>query len=135
MTTHQQLIDYCENDAEFDCALSGTTSTVVVIDKNKNIIWTACCGDSRAILGSCKNNKHKAIDLCNDHKPNLPKEKKRILNSGGDVKLLEGDIPHRVFVRGRPFPGLAMSRSLGDFIAQMVGVSCEPEVFSHKITP
>jgi len=133
--THDQLVAECNEEAEFDCALSGTTATVVVIDRNANKVYTACVGDSRAIIGTnTTNKKMKSTDLCNDHKPNLPKEKKRILNSGGDVKLLEGDVPHRVFVRGRPFPGLAMSRSLGDFIAHMVGVSEEPEVFERTIT-
>lgn len=132
--THQELVDECNDDAEFDCALSGTTATVCVIDTLTNKLYTACTGDSRAIIGTLNNKKIKSTDLCNDHKPNLPKEKKRIINSGGDVKLLEGDVPHRVFVRGRPFPGLAMSRSLGDFIAHMVGVSAEPEVFVHNLT-
>jgi len=73
------------------------------------------------------------VDLTQDHKPNLPNEKKRIMNSGGEVRKLEGDVPHRVFVRGRAFPGLAMSRSIGDFIANAVGVTCEPEISCHKI--
>jgi len=122
------------DEAEFDCALSGTTGTVVIIDTKNKKIWSACCGDSRAIVGTVKDKKLKSADLTVDHKPNLPKEKKRINNAGGEVKLLEGDVPHRVFVRGRPFPGLAMSRSLGDFIAQMVGVTAEPEIFCRKLS-
>jgi len=53
----------------------------------------------------------------------LPEEKERIYNNGGEVLLLPGNIPHRVFVRGKPYPGLAMSRSLGDYVAQSVGVT------------
>eukprot|EP00341_Mesodinium_pulex_P009212 CAMPEP_0116909832 /NCGR_PEP_ID=MMETSP0467-20121206/14516_1 /TAXON_ID=283647 /ORGANISM="Mesodinium pulex, Strain SPMC105" /LENGTH=66 /DNA_ID=CAMNT_0004585277 /DNA_START=637 /DNA_END=837 /DNA_ORIENTATION=- len=60
-------------------------------------------------------------------------EKKRIMQSGGEVRKLEGDIPHRVFVKGRAFPGLAMSRALGDLIANSVGVSCEPDVAEFEI--
>jgi serine/threonine protein phosphatase PrpC len=37
-------------------------------------------------------------------------------------------VPHRIFVKGKPFPGLAMSRAIGDIIANSVGVSCIPEV-------
>lgn len=44
------------------------------------------------------------------------------------MRKLEGDVPHRVFVRGRAFPGLAMSRAIGDQIANAVGVSSEPDV-------
>ena len=47
---------------------------------------------------------------------------------------MEGDAPHRVFVRGRPFPGLSMSRSIGDTIAALVGVISEPEVKIYSIT-
>jgi len=35
--------------------------------------------------------------------------------------------PARVWVARDMYPGLAMSRSIGDIIAQSVGVSCEPE--------
>lgn len=31
-------------------------------------------------------------------------------SSGGEVKRLEGDIPHRVFLKDKLYPGLAMSR-------------------------
>ena len=33
---------------------------------------------------------------------------------------------HRVWVKNQDFPGLAMSRSLGDKLAHTVGVSAEP---------
>jgi len=70
-----------------------------------------------------------------DHKPTLPLEKKRILQMGGEVRKLQGDIPHRVFVKGRAFPGLAMSRAMGDLIANSVGVSCEPDIAELEIDP
>ena len=44
---------------------------------------------------------------------------------------MEGDIPHRVFIKGRAYPGLSMSRALGDTIAGAVGVISEPEVNSY----
>jgi len=75
----------------------------------------------------------KCKDLSIDHKPNLPEEKKRIHAAGGEVKLLPGDIPHRVFVKNKPFPGLAMSRSIGDLIANQHGTTCEPTVTCHNI--
>lgn len=82
---------------------------------------------------SKRSKKVKTTDLSIDHKPMLPNEKKRIQNSGGEVRKLEGDVPHRVFVRGRAFPGLAMSRALGDAIANAVGVSPEPDIAVVKI--
>jgi len=85
-------------------------------------------GDSKCIVCINEKGKHKAKEITIDHKPTLPNDKKRITQSGGEVRKLEGDISHRVFVKGRAFPGLAMSRACGDLIANSVGVSCEPEV-------
>lgn len=133
--THNYLLQHCDDTGEFDCALSGTTATVCVFDTQTSKLYTAYVGDSRAILGkiSKKSKKIRVTDLSIDHKTNLPNEKKRIYASGGEVRKLEGDVPHRVFVKGRAFPGLAMSRALGDSIAQCVGVSCEPDVSCHKL--
>lgn len=127
------MFSYCNKTEEFDVALSGTTCTIAVIDVTQNKLWIAHVGDSRGIICLCDSGKHKAKELTVDHKPTLPQEKKRIDSRGGEVKKLEGDIPYRVFVRGKAFPGLAMSRALGDLIASSVGVSCEPEVAEFEI--
>ncbi|KAL8433893.1 hypothetical protein ACSSS7_003554 [Eimeria intestinalis] len=68
-----------------------------------------------------------------DHKPTNPAEKKRIEAAGfgcpgGEVMRLDCDIPHRVFVKDHLFPGLAMSRAIGDGIAHQIGVVSEPEI-------
>lgn len=109
--THDELMN--DSNVLFDCSLSGTTVTICIIDKEQNKIWSACCGDSRAILGT-KNSK--GIDLTKDHSPNLPEEKKKIEECGGEVKKSPGDIPYRLYVKGKGYPGLAMSRAIGDFI-------------------
>ena len=92
-------------------------------------------GDSRSVLArKGLGNKIEAYELTRDHKPTLADEKRRIYQAGGEVRRMEGDMPHRVFVRGRPFPGLSMSRSIGDTIAASVGVISEPEVKTYSIT-
>jgi hypothetical protein len=57
-------------------------------------------------------------------------ERNRIINSGGRVdKYVNNGIkagPYRVWVKGENYPGLAMSRSIGDLIATTVGVTSEP---------
>jgi hypothetical protein len=75
--------------------------------------------------------------MSHDHKPELPSEKARIENSGGRVEPMRDGRndpigPPRVWVAREMYPGLAMSRSIGDSIAQSVGVSCEPEVRQAK---
>jgi hypothetical protein len=41
--------------------------------------------------------------------------------------------PHRVWLANRNTPGLAMSRSIGDYKAHEAGVIAEPEVNMHLL--
>ena len=55
----------------------------------------------------------------------------RIYKQRGEVKTgmtLSGDEKPRIYVRGRTFPGLSTSRSLGDLLAHHIGVTSEPSV-------
>ena len=122
--------------AEFDCNFSGTTC-VIVFQCGYRIIC-ANTGDSRAILVS-KLGGHKCepIALSNDHKPNIDTEKKRIYRNKGRVEqYTEFGIktgPFRVWLKNEMYPGLAMSRSIGDIIASSVGVIAEPEIIEYFI--
>ena len=100
-------------------------STVVLTFISKNIIICANCGDSRAILITEEN---KIIPLSRDHKPDLPEEKRRILECGGRVDQIYGMGPFRVWFKDADYPGLAMSRSIGDGYAHKVGVIDVPEI-------
>ena len=80
----------------------------------------------------------KIFCLSYDLKPTLPLEKKRINKSGGRVeqfKEKDGNMngPPRVWVKNEMFPGLAMSRSIGDFIATSVGVIPDPEIIEYTL--
>lgn len=46
---------------------------------------------------------------------------------------MEGDIAHRVFVNGRTYPGLTMTRSIGDTTGVSAGITSEPTVRSVPI--
>lgn len=54
-----------------------------------------------------------AIDLTMDHKPDCPEERKRIEQAGGKV-VFDGFYNYRVYNRTGKYPGLNMSRALGD---------------------
>lgn len=43
--------------------------------------------------------------------------------------------PLRVWVKEDEVPGLAMSRSIGDKVAQSVGVIPDPEILEYELTP
>jgi serine/threonine protein phosphatase PrpC len=120
-----------------DVNFSGTTCILVIIINDK--IICANCGDSRAIMTiEGKDKRNQVVQISRDHKPDLLDEKQRILKANGWVEkynqngLLLG--PFRVFVKNEYYPGLAMSRSIGDFIAGSVGVISEPEITEFIIT-
>ena len=117
----------------FDVTFSGTTC-VLVIQIGKKIIC-ANVGDSRAILVYKNNSKTSIFKLSHDFKPDLPEEKKRIYKMGGIVEqMLDMNGmkagPPRVW---KNYPGLAMSRSLGDFKGKKYGIISLPEIIEVNL--
>ena len=113
----------------FNSMESGSTVVLTFISDNK--IICANCGDSRAALIS--ENENKVIPLSRDHKPDLPEEKRRILECGGRVDKIFGMGPFRVWFKDTEYPGLAMSRSIGDGYAHKVGVIDIPEILEFEV--
>lgn len=110
----------------------GTTSNVLFMRGTD--VWVACSGDSRAIKASRVGGKVVAQDLSDDHKPDLPMERKRIEQCGGTVTAAgPNGRPSRVWVNGRI--GLAMSRSIGDGECKRCGVIPDPEVKRYRLNP
>ena len=127
------LVRCCNSsNAEFDCTLSGSTATLLYLAAGK--LHVAHVGDSRAVLARRTAGKLSAVDLTRDHKPSLPDEIERIYKAGGEVRKMEEDFPHRVFFKGKNYPGIAMSRTVGDLLAQSIGVTCTPEVNCIDLT-
>ena len=136
------------NDTKFDVHFSGTTCILVFRINNKIICSNV--GDSRAFIVERIFtfdqeineiiNKYSIIELSHDHKPNLKEEKERIEKLGGEVDQEylneedeKSDLPFRVWKQGCDYPGLAISRCLGDKIAQEIGVISEPEIIEREI--
>lgn len=122
---------------QINCSFSGTTLVFgLLIDR---VLHVGNVGDSRAVMARRKtDDKLEAIELSRDHKPEDPKEKKRILAAGGRVHPIPGPPnvdcgPSRVWLGDQDIPGLAMSRSIGDNICRDIGVTSEPEVLVHKV--
>uniref|UniRef100_A0ACD5TGQ3 Uncharacterized protein n=1 Tax=Avena sativa TaxID=4498 RepID=A0ACD5TGQ3_AVESA len=117
-----------------DAFNSGCTALSIV--KRGDMMVVANVGDSRAVLGTTSDDGGvAAVQLTVDFKPNLPQEKERIRQCKGRVHSL-GDEPgvHRVWLPDRDAPGLAMSRSFGDYCVKDYGVISAPEVTQRRVT-
>jgi len=121
-----------EKNSDIDANFSGTTCVMVLQVGEK--LLCANVGDSRAIMVK-ENNK--IIPLSIDQKPDDPEESKRIIENGGEISQFEEDGeksgPFRVWKKGEVYPGIAMSRSIGDFIATTLGVVPIPKFIDEKI--
>mmetsp|Transcript_70647 Transcript_70647/g.187433 ORF Transcript_70647/g.187433 Transcript_70647/m.187433 type:complete len:392 (-) Transcript_70647:634-1809(-) len=114
--------------------LSGTTCTLAIHDIQKDKITVAHVADSRAVLSKRCGQKCGGVQLTRDHKPVLPDERKRIESGGGRV-VFDGYENHRVYAKDSRFPGLNMSRCLGDLMGHSeCGLSCEPEVMVRELS-
>jgi serine/threonine protein phosphatase PrpC len=114
-----------------DASYSGSTLVSVYI--KGSALFCANVGDSRAVMGRQQGSRWTAFPLSRDHKPDDAKEAERIHKANGLVHKIitrKGEAlgPYRVWGNDDNSPGLAMSRSLGDCIAQTYGVSSDPEV-------
>ena len=123
----QKAFKHAERDikkSEVDANFSGTTCVMVLQTGDK--LFCSNIGDSRAILVK----EDGIFELSIDQKPNDPEEMKRIEAAGGEVSQFEEDGeksgPYRVWKKGEMYPGIAMSRSVGDLIATSLGVIPEP---------
>ena len=127
----------------FDSNQSGTTC-ILIFQISKYLIC-ANTGDSRCILikkaSHINNNKIYNLtyeNLSKDHKPNNPNEKKRIIEKGGEVHQnlnSEGNFEgvFRIYQKGENFPGLAVSRTIGDIESKLIGNISEPDVILKNI--
>ena len=124
---------------QIDSDLSGSTCISVIYTPKKLII--ANVGDSRCVLGSrfCENN-WKFENLSRDHKPNIKEEADRIKKNGGRIRpIIDEDGcfvgPLRVYMKDKDLPGLAMTRSFGDYFASLAGTIAIPEIKEHILIP
>eukprot|EP00746_Dinoflagellata_sp_MGD_P164856 gnl/MRDRNA2_/MRDRNA2_93772_c0_seq1.p1 gnl/MRDRNA2_/MRDRNA2_93772_c0~~gnl/MRDRNA2_/MRDRNA2_93772_c0_seq1.p1 ORF type:complete len:534 (+),score=69.99 gnl/MRDRNA2_/MRDRNA2_93772_c0_seq1:100-1602(+) len=105
---------------------SGCTATVAVVDTLKETMTVAYVGDSRLCV---VDSKGKPVFETVDHTVS-GEDESHILASGADVRVetICGVTARRVYRKGERYPGLAMSRSLGDSVAHTLGVQSAPTV-------
>jgi len=116
---------------EVDCSgrplaeFSGTTTTAALIDAASGKVAIAHVGDSALMLVAGETIFYRTLDHIVD-----AEAEHRVLAAGGEVQefTVSGITARRVCMRGSHFPGLAMSRALGDLVARDLGVLSQPEV-------
>ena len=124
---NSQLLSFC-TEHNINSDYSGSTCTLIVL--KDSTLHVANIGDSRAIYQSTSG---EVLRLSAEHKPGLISEMERIRVSGGEIRMVTRESCPRIFVKGQNLPGISISRSFGDFIAQSIGVSAEPYVFTKNL--
>uniref|UniRef100_A0A0E0JYH6 protein-serine/threonine phosphatase n=1 Tax=Oryza punctata TaxID=4537 RepID=A0A0E0JYH6_ORYPU len=129
-----------------DDSMSGTTAVTVLV--RGKTIYIANTGDSRAVIAEKRGEDIVAVDLSIDQTPYRTDELERVKECGARVMTLDqieglknpdvqcwgteesddGD-PPRLWVQNGMYPGTAFTRSIGDSVAESIGVVANPEIF------
>jgi serine/threonine protein phosphatase PrpC len=135
------LIDRQLESQSFESLGSGTTC-ILVVQIGRNVIC-ANVGDSRAVAvfdEDTDNNLSQlnVTPLSIDYKLEIPEERNRIIMAGGAVEQAKNSLgirmgPLRIFTPGKDYPGLAMSRSIGDLEGKKYGIIAEPGIIEFNV--
>ena len=117
---------------QIDTDFSGT-SCIILIQIGDKLIC-ANVGNSRAIMGK---DYDRIIPLSIDCTPDIPEESERILKHGATIcQIEENDYqigPYRIWIKDQKYPGLDISRSIGDNVATNYGVISTPYIIEKFI--
>lgn len=131
----QNMIVVATRMAKVEAHMSGCTTTVLIHDHAKNRLYVSWAGDSGACIGTKTGGEFTSTQLTWDHKPDVEEERQRIERAGGRV-VFDGYANHRVYAQNGAYPGLNMSRALGDLMGHAdAGISAEPTVKVYDIQP
>ncbi|KAM7509556.1 hypothetical protein LguiA_020009 [Lonicera macranthoides] len=147
LTTNSQL-----HADTVDDSMSGTTAITILV--RGRTLYIANSGDSRAVIAEKRGEDIVAVDLSIDQTPFRNDELERVKQCGARVLTLdqieglknpevqcwdteEGDDgdPPRLWVPNGMYPGTAFTRSIGDSIAETIGVVANPEIVVLELTP
>lgn len=158
--SHVETNQNLRKNPNVDDSLSGTTAVSIYFHGRRSRITISNVGDSRAVLGRYENSKTlKALPLSRDQTPYRKDERARIKKKGARVLSLdqleglepiegseygadnfelgqqidEGGDPPRVWHPEEDYPGTAFTRSIGDALAEDLGVYAEPEMLTREI--
>jgi hypothetical protein len=120
-----------EGGLSFDCALSGVSMCCVL--HIGNLLYAANIGTTGAvILRSMPDKDPFFYPLVTSNVAGRGDEMKRIFNSGGEVRLDVKNTP-RIYCKGRVYPGIKNSKGLGNMVANVIGVTDDPDIKIYKM--
>lgn len=108
-------------DSQPEAAVAGTTASVLVLDGDMAIF--ANVGDSGIVC--CSAGVARLVTVC--HRPDVPGEKRRVLDAGGIVQngyVCDADPPKQM---------IAITRAFGDLDVRSVGVSSLPDITELQV--
>ena len=145
LKNHIQIIKNCQisldqeinSKINYDISQSGSTSVIVFLT-NDTLICSNI-GDSQCFLFNCSSEDLWTFEsLSKIHLASDELEQKRIIENGGEIHpyydedgIFEG--PDRIYAKNKIYPGLTMSRTIGDLEAKKIGVISEPDIILKKI--
>jgi serine/threonine protein phosphatase PrpC len=121
----------------YDISQSGSTSTILFLIND--LLVCSNVGDSQCYLFNCSEEELWTFELLSkQHLPSDEQERKRIIDNGGEIHpyyeedgIFEG--PDRIYAKNKVYPGLIMSRTIGDLLAKKIGVISDPDIITKKI--
>lgn len=140
------------HSCDIDDMMSGTTAITALFVGDT--IYVANVGDSRAVIAVKDGNRIVARDMSRDQTPFRQDEYERVKSCGARVLSVDqvegskdpniqtwgseetaGGDPPRLWVQNGMYPGTAFTRSIGDLMAEKIGVIAVPEVEVVRLTP
>ncbi|KAJ3332085.1 hypothetical protein HDU76_001348, partial [Blyttiomyces sp. JEL0837] len=137
-TVYKTVNEMLADNSAIDTYMSGTTAAVLLFLVDEGRVVVANVGDSRVLLGRKEGpDSWVGVQLTTDHTCSNPEELDRVKLAGARIEQLQvgeaRDGPLRIFKGTLPYPGLVVTRSLGDAVAGRLGVLAEPEVHDFRL--
>lgn len=123
--------DLYSGPKQFYTDFAGATVTAVLRGRG-DAVYVASVGDSRAIMFRKSGS---LLFSTSDHKPDRPDERARIQEAGGVCVVKPPLLGMRIYdpESNLAYPGLNVSRSLGDGCAKGLGVIEQPEICKWEV--
>ncbi|CAK8990028.1 unnamed protein product [Durusdinium trenchii] len=121
-------------EEDFSLQVCGCTAVCLLQHPDYDTVWVANLGDSKAVMISPTTLGVVAETV--DHKPSVASERERVERSGMELQTTihdDGFVEERLFIKDEEFPGLCMTRSLGDLCVKQHGITAEPEIVTWDV--